>query len=72
MVYREVEFSATAGTEAPVVVDTHEEDMMENSEPTETEQELANTERQVEEEDMRGITNPDEEDNLPSEDDSDI
>lgn len=73
MVYLEVEFSATAGTEAPVVVDTHEEDMMENPGPTETEQELANTERQVEEEDMRGTTNPEEEeDNLPSEDDSDI
>ena len=42
---------------------------MENSEPTETEQELANTERQVEEEDMRGTTNPEQdEDNLPSED----
>jgi hypothetical protein len=42
--------------------------MMENPEPTETEQELANTERQTEEEDMRGTTEPDDEDNLPSED----
>jgi hypothetical protein len=42
--------------------------MMENPDPTETEQELANTERQTEEEDMRGTTDPDEEDNLPSED----
>lgn len=46
---------------------------MENSEPTEIEQELANTDRQVEEEDMRGTTNPEEEeDNLPSEEDVDI
>jgi hypothetical protein len=42
--------------------------MMDNPEPTETEQELANTERQAEEEDMRGATDPDEEDNLPAED----
>jgi hypothetical protein len=42
--------------------------MMENPDPTETEQELASTERQTEEEDMRGTTDPDEEDNLPSED----
>ena len=42
---------------------------MEHPEPTETEQELANTERQTEEEDMRGTTDPDEEDNLPAEDD---
>ena len=42
---------------------------MENPGPTETEQDLANTERQVEEEDMRGTTNPEQdEDNLPSED----
>jgi hypothetical protein len=32
--------------------------MMENPEPTETEQELANTDRQKDEEDMRGTTNP--------------
>ena len=46
---------------------------MDNLEPSETEHERANTpERQVEEEDMRGITNPEEdEDNLPSEEDSD-
>jgi hypothetical protein len=69
MVVGRVEFSATAGTEAPVVVHTHEEDMMENPEPTEAEQELANTERQEEEEDMRGTTDPEEEDNLPSEED---
>jgi hypothetical protein len=43
--------------------------MMENPEPTETEQELANTERQTEEEDARGTTDPDDEDNLPAEDD---
>ena len=61
------EVSATAGTEAPVVEHTHEEDMMENPEPTEDEQELAATERQQEEEDMRGTTDPDE-DNLPTED----
>jgi len=42
---------------------------MENPEPTETEHELAGTERQQEEEDMRGVPDPDEqEDNLPSED----
>jgi hypothetical protein len=41
--------------------------MMENPEPTPEEQELAATERQQEEEDMRGTTNPDE-DNLPTED----
>jgi hypothetical protein len=40
--------------------------MMENPEPTEGEQELSSTERQEEEEDMRGTTNPDE-DNLPTE-----
>jgi hypothetical protein len=68
MVVRRVEFSSTAGTELPVVEHTHEEDMMENPDPTETEQELANTERQTEEEDMRGTTDPEEEDNLPSED----
>jgi hypothetical protein len=43
--------------------------MMDNPEPTETEEELANTERQTEEEDMRGTTDPDDEDNLPAEDD---
>jgi hypothetical protein len=42
---------------------------MENPEPTENEQELAATERQQEEDDMRGTTNPDDEDNLPAEDD---
>jgi hypothetical protein len=42
--------------------------MMENPDPTETEHQLAGTERHEEEEDMRGITNPDDEDNLPSED----
>ena len=41
---------------------------MENPEPTETEQELAGTERHQEEEDMRGVTNEDD-DNLPTEDD---
>jgi hypothetical protein len=61
------EVSAAAGTEAPVVEHTHEEDMMENPEPTEDEQELAATGRQQEEEDMRGTTDPDE-DNLPTED----
>jgi hypothetical protein len=34
--------------------------MMENPEPTETEEELAQTERQEEEEDMRGTTDPEE------------
>jgi hypothetical protein len=43
--------------------------MMENPEPTEGEQELAATERQAEEEDMRGTTDPESEDNLPTEDD---
>ena len=33
---------------------------MENPEPTETEEELAQTERQEEEEDMRGTTEPEE------------
>jgi hypothetical protein len=42
--------------------------MMENPEPTETEEELAGTERHTEEEDMRGIPDADE-DNLPTEDD---
>jgi hypothetical protein len=64
-----VEFSTASGTELPVVERTHEEDMMENPEPTENEQELAATERQQEEDDMRGTTNPDDEDNLPAEDD---
>jgi len=36
------------------------EDMMENPEPTETEEELAQTERQEEEDDMRGTTDPEE------------
>jgi hypothetical protein len=40
--------------------------MMENPEPTEDEQELVATERQQEGEDMRGTTDPDE-DNLPIE-----
>ena len=40
---------------------------MENPEPTETEQELASTERQQEEEDMRGANGG--EDNLPTEED---
>ena len=35
---------------------------MENPEPTETEEELSQTERQNEEEDMRGTTNPDQDD----------
>jgi len=43
--------------------------MMENPEPAETEQELEGTERHREEEDMRGITDADDEDNLPTEDD---
>jgi hypothetical protein len=63
------EFPAATGTEAPVVQDTHEEDMMENPEPTEDEQELSSTKRQQEEEDMRGTTDP-ENDNLPTEDDA--
>jgi hypothetical protein len=66
MVLGRSEFSAATGTEAPVVQNTHEEDMMENPEPTEDEQELSSTERQQEEEDMRGTTDP-EEDNLPTE-----
>jgi hypothetical protein len=68
MVCRVVERSAAAGTEAPVVEHTHEEDMMENPEPTETEQELASTERLQQEEDMRGTPDPEEE-NLPTEED---
>jgi hypothetical protein len=37
--------------------------MMENPEPTETEEELsADTERQTEEEDMRGTTDPEDQD----------
>jgi hypothetical protein len=35
---------------------------MENPEPTELEEELSQTERQTEEEDMRGTTVPEEED----------
>ncbi len=35
---------------------------MENPEPSETEEELANTDRQTEEEDMRGTTDPEEQD----------
>jgi len=35
---------------------------MENPEPSETEQELAQTDRQEEEEDMRGTTPPDDQD----------
>jgi hypothetical protein len=69
MVSGTVELSAAAGTEAPAVEHTHEEDMMENPEPTETEQELAGTERHQEEEDMRGIPDADDEDNLPTEED---
>jgi hypothetical protein len=42
---------------------------MESPEPTETEHELAATERQQEEEDMRGATEDGDEDNLPTEDD---
>ena len=41
---------------------------MENPEPTETEQELAGTERHREEDDMRGPPDADDEDNLPTED----
>jgi hypothetical protein len=41
--------------------------MMENPEPTETEHELAGTERHQEEQDMRGVAQDD--DNLPTEDD---
>jgi len=40
---------------------------MENPEPTETEQELAGTDRQQEEDDMRGVGQDD--DNLPTEED---
>jgi hypothetical protein len=55
------EISATTGTEAPTVQDTHEEEMMENPEPTETEEELSSDpERQMEEDDMRGTTDPEE------------
>jgi hypothetical protein len=36
--------------------------MMDNPEPTETEEELAQTDRQEEEEDMRGTTDPEEQD----------
>jgi hypothetical protein len=43
--------------------------MMENPEPSETEQELAGTERHREEEDMRGVNQDDDNDNLPTEDD---
>jgi hypothetical protein len=35
---------------------------VESPEPTETEEELAQTERQQEEEDMRGVTDPEEQD----------
>ena len=54
------EFPGAAGTEPPFVMHTHEEEMMENPEPTEVEEELAQTERQEEEEDMRGTTDPEE------------
>jgi hypothetical protein len=63
-----LEIAAAARTEAPVVENTHEEDMMDNPEPTETEHELADTDRQQEEEGMRGVTDPDDADNLPTED----
>ena len=43
---------------------------MENPDPTETEQELAGTERHQEEDDMRGAPDTDDEDNLPTEEDS--
>jgi hypothetical protein len=68
MVHGGGEISAAARTESPTVERRHEEDIMENPEPTETEQELAGTERQTEEEDMRGTPDADE-DNLPTEDD---
>jgi hypothetical protein len=61
------EFPAATGTEPPVVERTHEEDMMDNPDPSETEQELAGTERHAEEEDMRGRGADD--DTLPTEDD---
>jgi hypothetical protein len=67
MVHGGGKLSAAARTEPPTVERAHEEDMMENPEPTETEQELAGTERHVEEEDMRGTPDADE-DNLPTED----
>jgi hypothetical protein len=67
MVVGRDELAAAARTEPPVVERTHEEDIMENPEPTETEQELAGTERHQEEEDMRGTPDADE-DNLPTED----
>jgi hypothetical protein len=55
------EISAATGTEPPTVQNAHEEEMMENPEPTETEEELsADPERQTEEEDMRGPTDPEE------------
>lgn len=40
MILRGVQLAAAPGTEAPVVVHTHKEDMMENLEPAEPEQEL--------------------------------
>jgi hypothetical protein len=43
--------------------------MMENPEPSETEQELAGTERHRDEEGMRGVNQDDDNDNLPTEDD---
>jgi hypothetical protein len=42
--------------------------MMENPEPTETEHELAGTERHEDEDDMRGTPDADDADNLPTED----
>ena len=44
---------------------------MDNPEPTETEHELADSDRQQEEDDMRGVTDPDDADNLPTEDEDD-
>ena len=61
------DISAAARTEPRQPSSAHEEDMMDNPEPTETEHELAGTERHTEEEDMRGAPGADE-DNLPTED----
>jgi hypothetical protein len=55
------EISAATGTEPPAVQHAHEEEMMEDPEPTETEEELSSDpERQTEEDDMRGTTDPEE------------
>jgi hypothetical protein len=62
---------SSAGTEPPKVEHAHRRHMMENPEPTETEEELSSTERQQEEEAMRGggSGGGSGEDNLPTEED---